>query len=486
MAVDSLERSILDDASRSGKRVAKLDPTRQPLPRQLRSLAIQMAFSDAFCLVLALLTSYAVFFGHMAMPTTWLWMVMSAPLLWCAVFYGFRLYSTHLLSNWEEFRATISASGIGIFIVMMVSFWSKSSFSRAWIGLTWALVTVLELVNRKLWRRHTSRLRVKGNLTFRTLIVGANHEADRLARHLGARHLGFEPLGYVTTRSIEATANHIPVLGTLNNLSELIHEHGVECLFVASTAVGPEDMFSIAQAARAANVQVKVSANLPQMLTSRVAVQEIGNVMMLSLRPVTLTPGHALMKRIFDLAVASGIVLLSLPIFLIVAAAIKLTSPGPVLFRQRRATRGGRFFSIYKFRTMRTGADALLGEEVDLAQPFFKMKSDPRVTPVGRFVRRWSLDEIPQLLNVLKGEMSLVGPRPLPEQQVTANLELLGPRLEVPAGMTGWWQIQGRNEVDPEEALRMDLFYIENWSLSLDAYIVLKTIGVLVTRRGAY
>jgi lipopolysaccharide/colanic/teichoic acid biosynthesis glycosyltransferase len=142
---------------------------------------------------------------------------------------------------------------------------------------------------------------------------------------------------------------------------------------------------------------------------------------------------------------------------------------------------------MLKFRTMvNDPAGALDGKLIDLTQPFFKMRDDPRLIRVGRFLRAVSLDELPQLWNVMRGDMSLVGPRPLPAEQVAANIEALAPRHEVRAGMTGWWQISGRSEVDVSEALRMDLFYIENWSLSLDLYIVLKTVGVVIVGRGAY
>jgi lipopolysaccharide/colanic/teichoic acid biosynthesis glycosyltransferase len=137
---------------------------------------------------------------------------------------------------------------------------------------------------------------------------------------------------------------------------------------------------------------------------------------------------------------------------------------------------------MHKFRTMKADADS----PVDTSTPFFKLQSDPRLTPVGKVLRRLSLDELPQLLNILKGEMSLVGPRPLPADQVAANLEMLSARHEVPAGVTGWWQINGRSRVTPEEAIHLDQFYIENWSLSLDLYIVLKTFGAVIGQKGAH
>jgi lipopolysaccharide/colanic/teichoic acid biosynthesis glycosyltransferase len=172
----------------------------------------------------------------------------------------------------------------------------------------------------------------------------------------------------------------------------------------------------------------------------------------------------------------------SLPLWAATAVAIRLSSRGPVFFRQDRVTTGGRIFPMYKFRTMKVNVDS----PADTSAPFFKLQADPRLTRVGAVLRRLSLDELPQLLNVLRGEMSLVGPRPLPADQVAANLELLSPRHEVPAGMTGWWQVNGRSGVTPEEAIHLDQFYIENWSLSLDLYVILKTFGAVVGQRGAH
>jgi lipopolysaccharide/colanic/teichoic acid biosynthesis glycosyltransferase len=202
---------------------------------------------------------------------------------------------------------------------------------------------------------------------------------------------------------------------------------------------------------------------------------------------VRLSGTQTVVKRAFDLLVASVGMVCIAPVWLVIAALIRLTSKGPVLFRQERVTKAGRAFTVYKFRTMvQDSAKVLEEHNIDPSAPFFKLDDDPRLTPVGRLLRKLSLDELPQLLNVLKGDMSLVGPRPLPVEQVAANLELLSSRHEVPAGVTGWWQINGRSSVSFEEAVRMDLFYIENWSLSLDLYILLKTVGCVLAGKGAH
>jgi lipopolysaccharide/colanic/teichoic acid biosynthesis glycosyltransferase len=172
-----------------------------------------------------------------------------------------------------------------------------------------------------------------------------------------------------------------------------------------------------------------------------------------------------------------------LPLCLVIALAIAVSSKGPVLFRHKRVTKDGRLFTMYKFRTMVQNADKM---PVKTTDAFFKLQRDPRLTKVGGFLRRFSLDEIPQLLNVIIGDMSLVGPRPLPAEQVAANPQLMEARHQIRSGITGWWQTNGRSDVPAEEAVRMDAFYIENWSLSLDLYILFKTLGCVLGGKGAY
>jgi exopolysaccharide biosynthesis polyprenyl glycosylphosphotransferase len=451
--------------------------------RRYRAIATGLAFSDAACAVAALGISYFVRYGSRPMSTWEAAAILAVPLLWVAVFQAFSLYTPQNLSAPEEFRRVIGATSVGIVLLVMVSYWSNSSFSRLWIGLTWLLTILLELATRQAWHWHMYRLRRRGLLAYRTLLVGTTAEADRLCEILSQQGSGFHPLGYVRPHDQLVGANHLPVLGELGRLRELIREHQADCLFVASSAVGVEETALVAQAGRLEGTEIRVSANLPQVLTSRLSFQKVGPAIALSLRPARLSTTQALVKRAFDLAAASAVLLFTLPVWAVVALAIRLTSRGPVFFHQERVTKGGRVFQMHKFRTMRP-ADGTL--HLDTTVPFFKMASDPRLTGVGRFIRRLSVDELPQLWNVIKGDMSVVGPRPLPADQVAANYELLSPRHEVPTGLTGWWQINGRSGVTATEALRLDLFYIENWSLSLDLYILMKTFGAVVRGKGAY
>jgi lipopolysaccharide/colanic/teichoic acid biosynthesis glycosyltransferase len=214
----------------------------------------------------------------------------------------------------------------------------------------------------------------------------------------------------------------------------------------------------------------------------RLLFQKVGPATALSLWPARLSASQAAAKRAFDLVLASGVLLVTLPVWVATALAIRLTSRGPVFSDQERVTTGGKVFRMHRFRTMRTTTPPI---RVDTTVPFFRMEADPRLTRVGRLIRRLSIDELPQLWNVIVGEMSFVGPRPLPANQVAANTEPLSPRHEVPAGLTGWWQIDGRSAVTPEEALALDRSYIENWSLTLDLFILVKTFRAVLERGGA-
>jgi exopolysaccharide biosynthesis polyprenyl glycosylphosphotransferase len=329
-----------------------------------------------------------------------------------------------------------------------------------------------------------AHLKATGVLALRTVIVGTNREAVDLSEQLRSPGSGFLPVGHVAVSSTSAQPPALPVVGGIASLAERLRDERIDCVFVASSEIRRVEMPQVLQIARQAGVDVRVTANLPELLTNRVSVQSVANRIALTLKPAQLSGTQALMKRAFDLVFAGALLLVTAPISIVAAIAIKLTSPGPVFFKQVRVTQGGREFRMIKFRTMRDDLD-LEALGFDPSVPFFKPEDDPRITKVGAWLRRLSIDEIPQLLNVLTGEMSIVGPRPLPVEQVNANAALLSARLEVPAGMTGWWQIRGRSSLDASAAVGLDTFYIENWSLSLDLYIVLKTFGAVLQRVGA-
>ncbi len=457
----------------------RMAAARSDISRQYRSHYILMGVTDAL----------AVFFDEL-LPTLDFWLLLlTVPLITPVVYLTMRLYRVHQFSTAEEFRRIIVAISLIISATVMVSFWSKASFSRGWMLLSWGLGLVLALSVRRLWHWRVRRIRLEGKLTFRTLIVGANLEAERLAATMTTKELGFLPVGFVSGGMDELLLDDQRVVGPVSRIRELIRETKADCVFVASSAVTPEDVVQIMKARRQENVEVRFTANLPTVLSSRLAPQAIGGVMTLSVNVLQLTRFQAAAKRACDVLISGLGLLALLPLFAVVAAAVKLTSPGPVVFRQERIGLRGRPFTLLKFRTMVVGADLLLDtlrEQNEADGPLFKLRQDPRVTRVGALLRRYSIDELPQLWNVLKGEMSLVGPRPPLAGEVALYEEWQLDRLEVRPGITGLWQVSGRSELSFEDYVRLDLFYVENWSIAYDLFILSKTVPLLVSTRGAY
>jgi exopolysaccharide biosynthesis polyprenyl glycosylphosphotransferase len=406
-----------------------------------------------------------------------------------AIFGGLHLYEAHRHAPAEEFRRIVVAVSATVGVLMLFSFWWKADLSRVWVGASWVLALVFALLERRIWHARFGRLRARGVLAFPTVVVGANEEAARLVTMMQRPAFGFRPIGVVTTSSTRSSKLDLPVMGTLDELRMVLLATRAECVFVASTAVRPDEMEPIAKAVRLAGIEVRITATLPEVLSSRLTVQPLGGLTALSLRPVRLTGAQVVAKFAFDLLMAGVSLVVLSPLLVGIALAIKLTSRGPVLFRQRRVGLRGRPFTMLKFRTMRPGADRdvdRLRAEHGVKDLMFKLPDDPRVTRVGRWLRRSSLDELPQLLNVIKGDMSMVGPRPALPEEAARYQDWQFDRLEVPPGITGLWQVSGRADLSFDESVRLDLFYIENWSLAYDFYIVVKTVPVMLSGRGAY
>jgi len=448
-----------------------------------------MALTDSGSVLAGLLIAYQYRFGTL-WPSTDFWMVLGlAPFVTVAFALGFGLYRVHQCSSLEEFRRILLAITMTITSIVMVAYWSKVSYSRLWIGAACLLCLLFAVVSRRLWHREIRRGWAAGRFGFDTLIVGTNHEAEHLARLLAGGKLGFRPLGFVGTSTGSASST-LPVLGGIGELRELIHRTRANCVFVAATAVQAADVKHVLKARRLDGVEIRVTANVPAMLSAtRVTPQSVGGLMALSVNAVRLTRGQAIAKRVFDVLVAAAALLLVWPLLLAVAVAIKLSDGGPVLFRQQRVGLHRRPFTLLKFRTMVPRAELLLTEVLGRNEadgPLFKVREDPRVTRIGRWLRRYSVDELPQLLNVLKGEMSLVGPRPPLVCEVDVYEDWQLDRLEVRPGITGLWQVSGRSDLSFDSYVRLDLFYIENWSLAYDLFIVAKTMPLLLFPRGAY
>ena len=414
-------------------------------------------------------------------------MLAVAPPLALVLFRAFRVYVVHRITPAEEFRRLVLAITIWIGIVVTLSFWADVPLTRLGIAATWLLSFALVLGFRRGWHLWIGRERAHGRLAFRTLVVGTNDEAVRVVHSLRETR-SYEPVAFVSTGNGLPRIDGMPVVGTLEELATAIATTGSECVLVAASAVTTEQMRRVSRIAHRRGVELRISANLPEVLWPRVSAQPLGGVMMLALDRPQFSPTQAVLKRSLDLVGAVVGLVVMFPVLAVTAAAVKLASPGPVLFRQERIGRRGRPFVLLKFRTMVVGAHALREGLVGLneaSEPLFKVARDPRLHRLGRFLRRWSIDELPQLWNVLRGEMSLVGPRPALGEETARYADWHHERLEVRPGITGLWQVSGRSELPFDDYVRLDLFYIENWSLAYDLFILTKTVPAVLSGRGA-
>ena len=455
---------------------------------EYRRLARNVAITDALSVLCGFALAHLLRSGPTIPPRGQLLVVLLAPPVWLAILSALRAYPIHRISPADQFRRLVTATSVGITLVVTLSFWTKEPFSRLWLALTWVTVLVALVSTRKLWEAWVNRRRVEGTFVYRTLIVGTNQEAAQVSRALSDPRNGFRPLAYVATDDRPAVVDDRPVVGSLSETVELVRVTSAECVFVAASAVTSEQMQRLMRQMRREGVEVRVSANLPQTLAGRIAPQPIGGVTTLAVQPVRLSGPEAAAKRTLDIVGALvGIVGLS-PLFLILAIAVKVTSRGPITFTQMRVGRRGESIAVLKFRTMVRDAESQRDRVLEMngvSGAFFNIREDPRVTRVGRVLRKWSLDELPQLLNVLMGDMSLVGPRPAVQDEVDRYEDWQHDRLEVRPGLTGLWQVSGRRELSFEDYVRLDLFYIENWSVAYDLYILAKTLPAVVAGRGA-
>jgi exopolysaccharide biosynthesis polyprenyl glycosylphosphotransferase len=380
-------------------------------------------------------------------------------------------------------RGIVSSSSTALVLAVTVSYFlGDQAFSRLWLASGW----VVSVVGLAIWRAMAHRLyeRLRDALApaNRVLIVGAN----RLGRELADELKGaYEVVGYVDNGS-DLEQLEVPLLGPVSQLDELVQSYAVDELIIALPAHRREQVSKMLARGFRRHVQVKLVPEFGELLPARFEVHDVGGRRYIGFVPVAAVSWA---KRAMDVVIASLGLLAMAPLFGIIAVAIKLGSSGPVFYRQIRMGKDGRLFSMLKFRSMRVDADRhleALRHHNEATGPLFKMRRDPRVTVVGRALRRWSLDELPQLINVVRGEMSLVGPRPpLPAEVELYEDWQLG-RLRAVPGLTGLWQVSGRSEVPFHDMVRLDLHYIRNWSMSLDLEILLRTIPAVLTNRGAY
>ncbi|HEU4768794.1 MAG TPA: sugar transferase [Pyrinomonadaceae bacterium] len=337
-----------------------------------------------------------------------------------------------------------------------------------------------------------------------TLVVGRGHEASLFIREMRERPaLGYRVIGFIDSQATETSRTDsyegVPVVGTLQGLPEAIRDSGANEVIIADPQVSGDALFEVMmRCGRRRGVEFRIAPSLFNCLPRKTEIDQIGVLPMIRLFREPLSSGARILKRTSDLVISALAVTVLLPVWLLIALLIKLDSRGPIFYTQERVGMDGRLFLLYKFRTMVPNADPELHREYQRAfiagraeanlgndqKPTYKLFADPRITRVGKFLRKTSLDEVPQLLNVLLGDMSIVGPRPPIPYEVEAYELWHRKRLDMKPGLTGLWQVSGRNRLPFEEMVRLDLFYIENWSLLLDLKIILRTGLVMLGREG--
>jgi len=414
-------------------------------------------------------------------------------LIWTLIFMVLSLYNPNrVFRAIDEFQLVFlgtTLAGLTLAGILYLTFREIPRYLFLYFVLIdLAFLTIYRAVLRAVFRIRRSYRR---GMT-RVLIVGADSLGREVAQALeGYRYMGLETVGFLAEDSqTEGTMiEGLPVLGILDQACDVVEDHNIEEVVIALKHHDRNRLANLTAELQKYPVRVKVVPDFFDLAFPRAQVGIFAGIPMIGLREPAIGDFQRFVKRLFDLVAATALLLLLWPLLLVIAVLIKLDSPGPIIFKQQRMGENGKIFWMYKFRSMIAGAEEHWAEVAQLTQDgeiIHKLRDDPRVTRVGRWLRRFSLDELPQLFNVLKGDMSLVGPRP----EMPWLVELYEPwqrkRFAVPQGMTSWWAISGRSDKPLHLHIEDDLYYIQNYSLLLDLQILWKTIGLVIKGRGAF
>ena len=480
-------------------------PTRStPTPRRTRGLAaapLRLALLDGSLLLVAFSVAHVLRFPWElpsgSVGAGWGEIVVAPVivLVWMVLLSAFRTRDPRITGGGgDEYRRLLTASLLAAAVVAVVAYAANVDIARGYVAIAFPLGLLLLALGRKAVRTALLRRRLRGDGLQDVLLVG---DAEDL-RYVGRRIVATPGAGYrvraVVTdcaaagSDIDLDGAVVPVVGGTDDVLDLAGALDVSAVVVAgSVRGGHERLRRLGWQLEGRGVELVVSSPLADIGAGRVHERPVDGLPLMHVE----TPDYRRRfgKRALDVVGAAlGLVLLA-PVFAVVAVVIRADDRGPVFFRQTRVGRGGAEFSILKFRTMCTDAEArmaALTQSNEGAGPLFKMKDDPRVTRVGAFLRKTSLDELPQLWNVLTGSMSLVGPRPALPREVALYEDFADRRLLVTPGITGLWQVSGRSDLDWADGVRLDLHYVENWSFAHDVVILARTIPSVMRSRGAY
>ena len=424
------------------------------------------------------------------------WGSLALPILWVLAVLISRAYENRFLaSSAEEYRRVINAAVGLVAGIAVVSYLMKTEFARGYVVLALPCCMVISLIGRYTARRRLRRARQQGKYLQDVLVVG--HEwavLDLVAELRRNPDSGLNVVGACVPGgrgSRQMSDMEVPVIGDLNQVVESVKRVGADVLAVTTCVeFGGPELRRVCWALENSDVEIVVAPALIEVAGPRLHIRPVAKLPLLHVEKPELTGARRVIKNVFDRSAALAALLFFSPLLIGVALAIRLTSRGPALFRQTRVGSQGKPFTIYKYRSMYADAEERLNSLQALNERreglLFKIKNDPRVTPIGRILRRYSIDELPQLINVLKGDMSLVGPRPPLPVEVAQYSDDVRRRLLVRPGVTGLWQVSGRSDLEWVESVRLDLRYVENWSLIYDFEILWKTFYAVLRGAGAY
>ena len=467
-------------------------------------LTAALALSDILLINVAFVLAYWVRYG-----LQFLWAIDPAYMVPYTVFIPFALVLTTLLlllyrrdglyqlrqnvSWFDEVIAIINGTSTGIVLMVVLVFISRPSFySRLIFFYAFFIIVVLLSLSRLVKALVLRSMRRKGIGVARAIIVGAGEVGRAVMRTIVAQpELGYQILGFVDDDPEKGTTDigRFKALGSLDRLYVLIQDRAVDEVIITLPWQYYRKIMAIIGQCQREKVRVRIVPDLFQMTLGQMSVTTIAGIPLIGTKPASAGGFSRLAKRGVDILLSLLILGLVSPLMILTAIAVKLDSEGPILYRQQRVGKGGRLFQLFKFRSMAVDADSRRGELCDLNEadgPVFKIRDDPRCTPVGRILRRFSLDEFPQFINVLKGDMSVIGPRPALPEEVEQYKPWHRRRLEVAPGITGLWQVSGRSDLPFDEMVLLDVYYAEQWSPDLDFKILMRTIPAVVFGGGAY
>jgi exopolysaccharide biosynthesis polyprenyl glycosylphosphotransferase len=426
----------------------------------------------------------------------YLWYSLALPVVWIATVGMSRAYEGRFLGvGTEEFQRVVRAFVGLTAAVAFASYATKAELARGYVVLALPLAAALSLVGRYAVRKRVHHLRRSGHYMLDLVLVGGEHSVVDLVTQLRSEpYNGLRVVGAClpaeSTGELLAPLG-VPLLGAIDDVANVARESDVDTVAVTSC---PEmhgaRLRRLAWDLEGTDIDLVVAPGLIEVAGPRLHIRPVSGLPLVHVEEPEFSGGRRIVKAAVDRTAAAFLLLLIAPVLLTIAAAVRLTSRGPAFFRQTRIGKDGREFTMVKFRTMVVDAEARRAELAAQNERgeglLFKIRNDPRITPLGRILRKYSIDELPQIINVLTGSMSLVGPRPPLPEEVALYGDDVRRRLLVKPGVTGLWQISGRSDLTWDESVRLDLRYVENWSLTLDLMILWKTAFTVVRGAGAY